>query len=129
MFHVVARKQKTGIIKASKKAKNVTASLSSNDFVFNQATIVSSVILEPNSFLIHPVTNKYVNTNGDAWSNETLKNNYKSFIGAWNYVNHVQEPVQSVGFLADAALRKFVLDPEEKVYNYYTDILVATHRD
>jgi hypothetical protein len=104
-------------------------SLSSDEFIFSQTSIVSSVMLEDGTYCIHPTTSKFVNTNGDCWSNESLKANYKSFIGSFNYVNHVQEPEKSVGFLADATLRKILLDKEDKIFIYYTDILVATHKD
>jgi hypothetical protein len=86
-------------------------------------------MLEPNSHLIHPLTSKFVNDNGDTWSNESLKANYKSFVGAFNYVNHEQVPEKSVGFIADVALRRISLNPAKKVYVHYADILVATHRD
>jgi len=103
--------------------------LSSNDFVFSRSTINSSVCTEDNSHLIRPISIKFVNTNGDAWSNDSLKSNYRSFIGAYNFVNHVQDHDKSVGFIADAALRRIILSREENASVYYTDILVATHRD
>lgn len=103
--------------------------LRADDFIFAQTSIVSSVMTEPNSHLIHPDTARFVNSNGDAWTNETLRAHYSSFVGAYNYVNHVQDPDKSVGFLADAALRRIVLDPENHTFVHYVDILVCTHRD
>lgn len=103
--------------------------LRGKDFLFSQCTIVSSVCLEPNSHLIRPMASKFVNANGDAWSNEALKATYPSFIGAYNFVNHVQDPEKSVGFIADAMLRRMVLDAESRTHIHYVDILVATHRD
>lgn len=106
----------------------VQLTLKSKDFLLSQVTIVSSVVTEPNSYLIRPQTAKFVNSNGDCWTNESLKGNYKSFIGAYNYVNHVQEPEKSVGFLADAVLRRVSIDPSQNLFVYYCDLLVATHR-
>ncbi len=116
-------------LKVSQKRGEVILNLPSTDFIFSQCSIVSSVMVEPNSYFIHPETSQFVNANGDTWTNEALKANYKSFIGSYNFVNHVQEPEQSVGFIADAVLRRRVIDPENHVYVYYTDILVCTHRD
>jgi hypothetical protein len=45
-------------------------------------------------------------------------------------VNHVQVPSKAIGFIADAALRKVYPDKKNPhVAIYYTDILVATHKD
>jgi hypothetical protein len=116
----IAAKEETGETKLA---------LSSNDFLFSQVTIVSSVMTELNSFLIKPETSKFVNANGDAWTNESLRANYSSFIGSYNFVNHVQVPEKSVGFLADAGLRRIILDSEKHIFVHYVDLLVATHRD
>lgn len=125
-FKMIASK----ISNDNKKSLNGTIIvLSSKNYIFSQASIVSSVLLEDESHLIHPATSQFVNNNGDAWSNQSLKTNYKSFIGAYNYVNHVQEPDKAVGFIADAVLRRRILDNEKNLYVFYTDILVATHRD
>lgn len=127
-FNIIAsRNKKSGIKKSSKDSSIVE--LSSDDFIFAQASIVTSVFTEPNSYKVHPLTIKYINNNGDGWKNLTMKNNYDSFIGAYNYVNHVQEHDKAVGFLADAALRKIIVDPKENIFVYYVDILVLTHRD
>jgi len=127
-FKIIASSEKKSEVKKVSK-EMATIEVASNDFVFSQASIVSSAMVEPNSYKVHPSTAKYINANGDGWKNETLKNNYKSFIGAYNYVNHVQEHEKAVGFLGDAALRKIIVDPKENIYVYYVDILVATSRD
>lgn len=110
---------------------NQTARLAlrADDFIFAQTSIVSSVMTELNSHLIKPETARFINSNGDGWTNETLSASYKTFIGAYNYVNHVQDPDKAVGFIADAALRRIILNPETKTYVFYVDILVCTHRD
>lgn len=113
---------------AEAEERYVPVTLPAKDFIFTQASIVSSVMLEDNSYLIKPETAQFVNANGDSWSNEALKANYETFIGAFNFVNHVQIPEQSVGFIADAVLRRIILNQEDQIYNYYVDILVATHR-
>lgn len=107
---------------------DVRLTLPARDFLFTQASIVCSVMLETNSHLIKPETALFVNANGDGWSNEALKANYLTFIGAFNFVNHVQIPDRSVGFIADAALRRIWLDMEQQIYVHYVDILVATSR-
>lgn len=129
-MYKIANVSKTAVRVSKEVPKAVEVDLSSNDFLFSQASIVSSVFLEPNSFYIHPATQKFVNNNGDCFSNQSLQANYKSFIGAYNYVNHVQVPEKAIGFLCDAALRKVIVDKENPdVPVYYVDILIATHRD
>lgn len=126
-FKVIAKANKKGIKKTS--VDGVQVVLASSDYIFSQASIVSSVMLEDDSNMIHPATSQFVNNNGDAWSNQSLKTNYNSFIGAYNYVNHVQEPDKAVGFIADAGLRRRIIKQDKNIYVYYTDILIATHRD
>jgi hypothetical protein len=96
--------------------------------LFTQNTIASSVCFEQNSYKITAETARYVNSNGDTWSNESLLANYKSFCGAYNYVNHVQEPDKSVGFIADATLRRIPVE-NTNTFIYYCDILIATSKD
>ena len=100
-----------------------------NNFIFTQATIVSSIMVESGTHLIKPTTAEYVNANGDTWTNESLRSHYSSFMGSYNYMNHVQEPSKAVGFIADAELRHIVVDKKLFDWIYYVDILVATHRD
>lgn len=118
---------KSRAIRASED--RATLELNSNEYLFSQNTIVSSVALERDGVMIKPVTSRFVNTNGDAWANPSLKANYPSFRGAWNFVNHEQVPEKAVGFIADAALRRILLDPKTATHVYYTDILTCTHRD
>jgi hypothetical protein len=74
-------------------------------------------------YYINPVTSKYMNANGDAWSRDLLKNSYKTFIGAENYVEHVQDPSLSKGKILDAVLRE--VDGGKSLF---VDILVATDK-
>jgi len=126
MRNFIARRG-SGIVSEDQKTAKIA--LDPGDFVFTQSSIISSVSLETNSYLIRPETAKFINGNGDTWSNESLRANYRSFIGAFNYLNHVQEPAQAKGFIADAALRRIDLPGKRPTHIYYTDILVATHRD
>jgi len=128
-FFLLNKSTKKPIVKTASSKKLVQIELPSKDFIFAQNTIISSVVLEPNSFFIKPETNDFVNDNGDSFSNESTVANYSSFIGAYNYLNHVQDPNQSLGFVGDAVLRKIILDKDQNLFNYYVDILVATHKD
>ena len=115
-------------VKPRPKEAMVQITLNGRDFLFTQNTIVSSVMTEPNSYLIKPETSVFVNENGDTWTNESLKANYQSFIGAENYVNHKQDPDLDVGFIADAVLRRIMVKKEANIFVYYVDILVATSK-
>jgi len=66
-------------------------------------------------------TDKYINNNLDCWSREVLAKCYKTFIGAHNFVEHVQIEELSKGRIVDAVLR----DVGESLY---VDILVATDK-
>jgi hypothetical protein len=64
------------------------------------------------------------NNNDDAWTNEVLKLSHKSFVGAFNFVEHFQNSKYAKGHILDAVLRKVTLGGD--VWVYYCDILVAT---
>ncbi len=64
-------------------------------------------------------TQKYINNNQDAFERKLLLATYKTFIGAENYMEHVQIPELSKGKIIDAAAR----DIGDSIY---IDILVAT---
>jgi len=72
-------------------------------------------------FRVSTETDKYINNNLDSWSREVIKRSYKTFIGAHNFVEHVQVEELSKGRIIDAVLR----DIGESLY---VDILVATDR-
>lgn len=74
-----------------------------------------------NQYHITPETTKYVNQNGDAWERSLLLNTFRTFVGAENYVEHVQIPELSKGKVIDAVAR----DLGDSIY---VDILVATDR-
>jgi len=129
--------------------KKIIADFDPSNFLLTHCTIVASVDVEDapkpvhfssdktkeeysqlegrKDYYITPETAKYVNANGDAWGRDLLKKSYKTFIGAQNYVEHVQDPSLSKGKILDAVIRE--VDGNKSVF---VDILVATdkkHKD
>ena len=105
-----------------------------NDYIFTHNTIVASVCHDSHDN--HTITEgsvSAINANENAWLNEVLgppTNIYRSFVGAENFYEHVQDFRLSKGKVLDAVLRKVKNHAGEKVW--YCDILVATsrkHRD
>lgn len=72
-------------------------------------------------FYIKPECQELINNNGDCWSRPLLMTTYKTFIGAHNYLEHIQLPELSKGFIVDAIAR-------DVGNSCYVDILVATDR-
>ena len=72
-------------------------------------------------FRITPETDKYINNNLDAWVRGVLLKSFLTFIGAHNFVEHVQVEDLSKGRIIDAVAR----DIGESIY---IDILIATDR-
>lgn len=66
-------------------------------------------------------TQKFINDNNDAFSQGVLKKSYRTFVGAENFLEHVQVAALSKGKILDSALR----DVGE---SFYVDILVATDK-
>lgn len=115
--------------------------LNPDRYLLSHATIVCSVDTDPTpnvrlgkveeggqtvnrrwgNYLITPNCSKYVNNNGDAWSRPVLMKAYRTFIGAHNFLEHVQVEDLSKGRIIDAVAR----DVGESLY---VDILVATDR-
>ena len=103
---------------------------SQNSHLFSHCSIVASVKVEKNGYHIDPICSDLVNNNGNAWSNEVLLSTFRSFVGAENYLEHVQVPELSKGKILDAVLRPVKYQNSEgKVADvFYVDILVATNR-
>jgi hypothetical protein len=101
-----------------------------NDYIFTHNTIVASVAHdEMDSHTITEASVPTINANENAWLSEVLgppTNIYRSFVGAENFYEHVQDFRLSKGKVLDAVLRKVKNAGGEKVW--YVDILVATHR-
>ncbi len=98
-------------------------------YLLSHCTIMSSVMTEEvEDWLIKPECSHLCNNNDDAWTNEVLALSHKSFIGAFNFVEHYQNSAHSKGHILDAILRKIQIAGPE-VWVYFCDILVATDMD
>jgi len=124
-------------------AEILGAPLDPDKFLLTHSTIVASVDVDavPNvrlgtikmgrngrtinrkygDYHIQPQCSQFVNNNGDSWARKVLLASYPTFIGAHNFLEHVQIEEQSKGRIIDAVAR----DIGESVY---VDILVATNR-
>ena len=122
-------------------AKKVLRKCDPAQFLLSHATIVASVdTYEPKgaqlgrrmergvqiesrwpNFRIKPECQEIINNNGDAWERSLLLSTYRTFIGAPNYLEHIQLPELSKGFIVDAIAR-------DLGKTCYVDILVATDR-
>lgn len=122
-----------------KTAKEVIAKYDPTKYLLSHCTIIASVDVDNaaesksqyKDFLIKPELAQFVNNNGDAWTRGMLLACYKTFVGANNYLEHVQIPELSKGKVIDAAPREIVVakDKEGKdLSTIYVDILVATDR-
>lgn len=98
--------------------------------VFSHCTICASVQVEDNGYYITPASTELVNNNGNAWSNEVLVATFRSFVGADNFLEHVQVPELSKGKILDAVLRpvRYKSASGDEADVYYVDILVGTSR-
>lgn len=100
-----------------------------DDYLFSHVSIVCSVSVGPNGFYIDPCCSELVNHNGNAWSNEVLLATFRTFIGAENYLEHVQIPALSKGKIIDAVIRPIHhVDKNGEADIWWCDILVATAR-
>jgi hypothetical protein len=73
------------------------------------------------NFRVRPACDIYINNNHDCWDRPVLLKSYRTFVGAFNFCEHVQIEEQSKGRIIDAAAR----DIGDSVY---IDILIATDR-
>lgn len=138
----VASGQKRLDSSLKKKAEELLGEAFTPDrFLLTHATIVCSVdaVSVPNvktgsieeegqsinrkyaDYRVTSETDKYINNNLDCWSRGVIKKSYKTFVGAHNFVEHVQVEELSKGRIIDAVMR----DIGESIY---VDILVATDR-
>lgn len=97
-------------------------------YLLSHCTIMSSVAVEkePFDYLIRPSSSHLVNANDDAWSSAVLKLSHRSFVGAFNFVEHFQNSKYAKGHILDSVLRKIHLGPDTEDWVYFCDILVAT---
>jgi len=99
-----------------------------SSYLLSHVTIMSSVAVEadPFDFLIRPLSAAFVNNNDDAWTSAVLKLSHKSFIGAFNFVEHFQNSKYAKGHILDSILRRITLGSDPEDWIYFCDILVAT---
>lgn len=119
-------------------AKNVIAQFDPSKWLLSHVTIMASVDVEKvnpsdprKNFLIKPEYSIFVNNNGDSWERGLLKTASKTFLGADNFVEHVQIPELSKGKIIDVALREvtFAKGPNgDDLTTMYVDILIATNK-
>jgi hypothetical protein len=138
----VASGDKTINASLKKQAEDILGEPFTPDrFLLTHSTIVCSVdaITPPNTktgsiveggqtinrkysdYRISSKTDKFINNNLDSWSRPVIKKSYQTFIGAHNFVEHIQVEELSKGRIIDAVLR----DIGDSLY---VDILVATDR-
>jgi len=118
-------------------AKIILQEYDPSKYMLSHATIVASVDVENSpaplgkhfidgfeidrkysEYYITPKTSNYINNNGDSFERKLLLATYKTFIGAFSYVEHVQIPELAKGRIIDAAAR----DVGDSIY---VDILIA----
>lgn len=75
------------------------------------------------NYRVKPGTDIYINNNHDCWDRPVLLNSYRTFVGAHNFVEHVQIEEQSKGRVIDAVAREIPTGD-----SIYVDILLATSR-
>ena len=63
----------------------------------------STINREYADYHIKPQCSQYVNNNGDSWSRGVLLKAFRTFVGAHNFLEHVQIEEQSKGRIIDAA--------------------------
>jgi hypothetical protein len=124
--------------KASAVNKDVIAKYSPDEWLLSHVSIVASVDTEladptdpKSNYLIKPEHSDFVNNNDDCWERELLKKCYHTFLGANNYVEHVQIPELSKGKIVDVALREVDLGKDvagNPNTTLYVDLLVATNK-
>lgn len=95
-------------------------------YLLSHVTIMSSVMTEdaPYNYLIKPECSHFVNSNDDAWENTVLSMSYRSFVGAFNFLEHYQNTKAAKGHILDAVARKIHITPD--VWVWFIDLLVAT---
>ena len=126
---------------AAQASEILKSEFSPDRYLLTHATIVASVDTDdvPNvklgavselgrrinrrwaNYRVKPACDIYINNNNDCWDRPVLLKSYRTFVGAHNFVEHVQIEEQSKGRIIDAAAR----DLGDSVY---IDILIATDR-
>lgn len=100
-------------------------------YLLSHCTAVAGVELEPDGHTIVVPHGKWVNSNGNAWSNQVLLDSYKTFIWAENYLEHVQVKEFSKGKVIDAVawvVYQQEAGYKEKIPTVFIDCLIATNK-
>ena len=107
-------------------SKFASDAVDTSKYLLSHVTILASVQCESGheDWLIKPESSHLVNNNDDAFENTVIKLAYKTFRGAFNFVEHYQNSKASKGYIVDAVLRKIQLTDD--CWVYYCDLLVAT---
>lgn len=104
-----------------------TIRINSSDFALFQVEAITSVrVLEDGS--IYPNDWKFINSNGAAFTFDSIRKYYKTFIGRMVYTEHNQVPELSSGFIIDAQIATKV-DEETSFTTASVQLLIAIHRD
>jgi hypothetical protein len=87
--------------------KKLVCEIDLNNFIYIHTTIMASVdLLSESDYWITKETEKYINTNGDAWQRNVLLNDYFTFVDSGIvYVEHDQHPERAKGKVLDAVAR------------------------
>lgn len=124
----------------SKTASSVVQKFNPREHLLTHCTIMASVDTENGpgavgrsieegfqvdrrypDYYVTPETSQYINSNFDCWERKLLLATFPTFIGSYNFVEHLQIPELSKGRIVDAVARD--IGP-----SLYIDILVATER-
>lgn len=101
------------------------------DYLLYWTTAVAGVEVEDDGHTIVTPHNKFINDNGNSWSNRVLIESYHTFILAENYVEHISLPELSKGKVLDAVAwvyEKQYTGYREPVPTIFIDTLLATNR-
>ena len=77
------------------------------------------IVRKTTSYRVQPDSDPLINNNLDCWAKPVLLKSYKTFVGGFSFVEHVQIEELSKGWIFDAVAR------EIEGGNIYVDILVA----
>lgn len=95
---------------------HTASTLDLSQYLLSQSTIVCSVapeLISPRGEspynLIDESCTHLVNQNGDAWLNQVILETYRTFQGAFNFVEHNQVLSENKGRILDAVARKILL--------------------
>lgn len=83
----------------------VVASINPEKFIYIHTTIMAGVKTEENGYNITAETEKFINDNNDAWTNDDLLKDHKSFKRATTFVEHDQRLENAKGKCIDVIAR------------------------